>query len=161
MYAIDEIIDNPELAIKALTALMEERNKTKMLEKELEISVPKIEFYEAITGSDDSVHMSGVAKLLNVEGMGRNNLFLYLRGKSILRYNNEPYQEYVNRGYFDVVESHYIANGEDKIRLTTKVTPKGQEFILKILRKDGYDTCNKISQEREVVCAEDVAYKSN
>jgi len=146
---IDKIIDDPEMGIRLLTALKEERNKTKTLEKEcevfkerFEVDVPKIEFYKAITGSDDSIYIGDVAKVLNVEGMGRNNLFLYLRSKSILRYNNEPYQSYVERKYFERVESHYTAHGEIKLRLTTKVTPKGQTFIRKILRKDGYDTCN-------------------
>ena len=150
MYAIDEIIDNPELAIKALGALMEERNKTKMLEKEREVFVnkiemdaPKIEFYDVITGSEDTVYMSGVAKVLGVKGMGRNNLFQYLRDKKVLRYNNEPYQSYVDRRYFEVVERNYTVHGEDKIGLTTKVSPKGQEYILKLLREDGYDSRDK------------------
>ncbi|MDP8209708.1 MAG: phage antirepressor KilAC domain-containing protein [Candidatus Stygibacter australis] len=138
---IDKIIDDPELGIRLFTALKEERNNKKP-GKELEISAPKIEFYDAITGSKDSVYMYEVAQVLKVKGMGEMKLFKYLRYKSILMHNNEPYQRYMDRGYFECVVSHYTAHGEIKLRLTTKVTPKGQTFIRKILRKDGYDTRN-------------------
>ena len=149
MYAVDEIIENPELAIKALTALMEERNKTKMLEKEkevfvkrIEIDAPKVEFHDIVTGSVGLVHMSKIAKILNVKGMGRNNLFKFLRNKGVLMNNNDPYQAFIDREYFELVETHFTVRDEERVGFTTKVTGKGQVYILKILKEAGYDSRN-------------------
>ncbi len=33
MYAVDELIDNPEMAIRAFTALKEEREKNRLLQE--------------------------------------------------------------------------------------------------------------------------------
>ncbi len=44
--------------------------------------------------------VSEVAKILAIKGMGRNNLFRWLREHQILTENREPYQQYVNDGYF-------------------------------------------------------------
>ncbi len=70
---------------------------------------PKALFYDQVTGSKDTVEMKEVAKLLNM-GIGRNNLFKILREKKILDRNNQPYQQYVDLGYFRIVETKYIQN---------------------------------------------------
>ena len=79
--------------------------------------------------------MNTTAKELRI---GRNTLFAYLRGKSIMFYQdgvNIPYQRFMNQGLFRVIESP-CADG--KYRPTTYATKKGLEYIRKILRKDGY-----------------------
>jgi phage antirepressor YoqD-like protein len=65
--------------------------------------IPKVEFYDAVTESDEWDEMSAVAKVLNM-GLGRNKIFKVLRRLKVLRYNNEPYQEYCDRGYFRQIE---------------------------------------------------------
>lgn len=55
-------------------------------------------------GSDALFEMSAVAKTINFKGMGRNNLFQYLRSKEILRYNDEPYQKFVDNGCFKIIK---------------------------------------------------------
>ena len=79
--------------------------------------------------------MNTTAKELRI---GRNTLFAYLRGKSIMFYQdgvNIPYQRFMNQGLFRVIESP-CADG--KYRPTTYATKKGLEYIRKLLRKDGY-----------------------
>ena len=67
--------------------------------------------------------------------MGRNKLFKFLRDKKILDRNNMPYQEYVDRGYFRVIEQRYNTNnGDIKITFTTLVYNKGIEYIRKLLK---------------------------
>ena len=44
--------------------------------------------------------LSEAAKILAIKGLGRNNLFRWLRENHILTENREPYQKYVNDGYF-------------------------------------------------------------
>lgn len=103
-------------------------------EKQLQEQAPKVEFFDDVTGSDDTIDMKEVAKLLNI-GIGRNKLFELLRDKKILDGNNQPYQKYVDAGYFRIIESKYtMPTGEIKISLKTVVFQKGVDFIRKIAK---------------------------
>lgn len=136
MYAVDELIANPELAIKAFTALKEEREKNKALQAENERMKPKEEFFNAVTDSKDAIDIGQVAKVLNFPGIGRNKLFEILRNNGILKQNNEPYQKYIDCGYFRVIEQKYEARpGEIRINIKTLVFQKGVDYIRKILDK--------------------------
>jgi phage antirepressor YoqD-like protein len=83
---------------------------------------------------DGNITMAKVAKSLNVYGLGRNKLFKLLRDKEILRNNNEPYQTYVDRGYFKMING--LKNGFPFCQ--TLVTPKGMSFINKKLKEWGF-----------------------
>ena len=50
MYAVDELIDNPEMAIRAFTALKEEREKNRLLQEKNERMKP-----HAILGTCDHI----------------------------------------------------------------------------------------------------------
>jgi anti-repressor protein len=90
---------------------------------------PKADFFDAVTGSTTAVDMAIVAKTLNM-GIGRNQLFEFLRERAILDRHNIPYQEYCNRGYFRVVESQYNKpDGSSHINFKTVVFQKGLDFI--------------------------------
>lgn len=95
------------------------------------------QFYDDLINTEGLYHMNTVAKELRI---GRNTLFAYLRGKSIMFYqdnSNVPYQRFMNQGLFRVVESP-CADGN--YRPTTYATKKGLDYIRKLLRKDGYYT---------------------
>lgn len=95
---------------------------------------PKVEFYNTLIESDSLFDMKTVAKLLDCYNLGRNRLFQFLRSLKILMKNNEPYQSYVERGWFKVKEK--LVNGEFiKITYTTN---KGIEGIKNLLDKYGY-----------------------
>lgn len=134
MYAVDDLIANPELAIKAFTALKEEREKNKALQADNERMKPKEEFFDAVTDSKDAIDMGQVAKVLNYPKIGRNKLFEILRENGILQQNNQPYQTYIDRGYFRVVEQKFEPSpGEIRINIKTLVFQKGIDYIRKIL----------------------------
>ncbi len=134
MYAVDDLIANPELAIKAFTALKEEREKNKALQSDNERMKPKEEFFDAVTDSKDAIDMGQVAKVLNYPKIGRNKLFEILRDNGILQQNNQPYQTYIDRGYFRVVEQKFEPTpGEIRINIKTLVFQKGIDYIRKIL----------------------------
>ena len=79
--------------------------------------------------------MGHVAKVLGIRRMGRNRLFSLLRNKKILDKNNIPYQQYVDMGYFRVLEQKYtVPNGETKINIKTMVFQKGVDFIGRKIR---------------------------
>ena len=126
-------------ALKQLVAAEEERIKLQQQNQKqqllLEEQQPKVEFYDDVAGSKDAVAMKEVAKVLGIKGMGRNKLFKFLRDGKILDRNNMPYQEYVDRGYFRVVEQRYnTSNGDIKITFTTLVYNKGIDYIRKLLK---------------------------
>lgn len=103
---------------------------------------PKVEYYDKVTSSKKAISMSEVAKLLkfksktNKRPVGRNILFGILRGNNLLNKYNQPYQKYVNAGYFEVKQSYNNYTGEPVY--TTLVTSKGIEYIIKLLRKLGF-----------------------
>lgn len=103
---------------------------------------PKVDYYNKVTSSKKAISMSEVAKLLkfksktNKRPIGRNILFGILRGNSLLNKYIQPYQKYVNAGYFEVKQSYNNYTGEPVY--TTLVTSKGIEYIIKLLRKLGF-----------------------
>jgi phage antirepressor YoqD-like protein len=108
--------------------------KVQRLEREAEALVPVKAFYEAVTESDDWMEMSAAVKLLAYKGWGRNKVFSLLKNRQILRYNNEPYQQYVERGYFKTVEELFEdAYGRAGVYRKTMVSNKGLEFIKKLI----------------------------
>lgn len=95
---------------------------------------PKVEFYDAVTGSDKAIDMGQVAKVLNIDGFGRTRLFKFLRDKNILDRRNIPYQRYVEQGYFRVIESKFdMPDGSVGINLKTVVFQKGVDYIRKLV----------------------------
>lgn len=137
MYAADELLDNPDLLIQVATQLKEEKLKRLEAEKKIELMEPKAEFYDDVAGSKDAIEMSEVAKVLAIKGFGRNNLFELLRQKKILQSNNIPYQQYVDREYFRVLEQKYTTpKGETKINIKTLVFQKGVDYIRKLVKDE-------------------------
>lgn len=104
-------------------------------EKKIALDAPKVEFHDAVTQSTDTLGFSEVSKILNIRGMGRNKMLAALRDRGILRYNNEPYQQYVDRGFFRLVEVPVTINGRIQIKPKPVVYQKGIDFIRKELAK--------------------------
>lgn len=130
---IEDILNDPDTIIRMAQTIKAEREKIKKLESEKKESLPKIEFYDAVTGSSDTIDIGQAAKVLNL-GYGRNRLFEILREKNILQNNNQPYQKYIDAGYFRVIESKYIKpDGSIHISLKTVVYQKGLDYIRKIV----------------------------
>jgi anti-repressor protein len=118
-------------ALKALVASEEEKERLQIENKEM---IPKAEFYDDVTGSNDCIDMATVAKTLNL-GIGRNKLFEILRSKKVLQKNNKPYQKYVDSGWFRLIESRYNKpNGDTCINIKTVVFQKGVDGIRKIIK---------------------------
>lgn len=101
---------------------------TKVLEMK-----PKADFFDAVADSKTAISMNEVAKVLDVRGYGRNNLFEFLRNEGILDRFNRPYQRYVDCGWFRVIEQRYTKNGEETITTKTLVYQKGVDAIRKRL----------------------------
>ena len=118
-------------------ALMLAAKQAEQIEQQnalIELQKPKVDFYEAVTGSKDTIDIGTVAKVLNIKGFGRNNLFEFLRDKGVLMSNNQPKQTYCDRGYFRVIESKFTKpDGSTHINTKTVVYQKGLDYIRKLL----------------------------
>lgn len=110
-------------------------NKVVEQEEQITILQPKGKFYDAVTQSETLLDIGEVSKLLNYKGLGRNNLFRYLRENSVLNNKNLPYQTYIDRGYFKIVESSWV-NPSTKlveVSLKTVMFQKGIDWLDKML----------------------------
>ena len=138
LYATEDVLTNmiadPDAAIKLFTALKDEREARIKTESKNALLQPKADFYDRVAESDTALDIGKVAKVLGYDGIGRNNLFKILREEGWLMDNNAPYQEYVNRGYFRVIEYDYhTKHGETKVNIKTLVYQKGIDAIRKML----------------------------
>lgn len=129
---IESILANPDTIIQLATRLKEHQAEIAAQNQYIKALEPKAEFYDAVAGSKDAISIGDMAKVLAIRGIGRNNLFSILRDKKILDERNVPYQAFVDRGYFRVVEQKYTkVNGETKINLKTLVYQRGLDFVRK------------------------------
>lgn len=137
MYATEDLLNDPDLAIKAFTALKEEREKNRVLHADVERMRPKEIFADAVSSSQTSILIGDLAKLLKQNGYetGQKRLFEQLRNEGFLikdgNSRNMPTQKAMDLNLFEVKETT-IANPDGSIRVTrtTKVTGKGQQYFI-------------------------------
>lgn len=138
VYAVDELLSNPDMAIKAFTALKEEREKNKLLQADNERMKPKEIFADAVATSHTTILIGDLAKILKQNGveMGQKRLFAWLRDNGyLIKRNgtdyNMPTQKSMERGLFEIKEST-VNNPDGSVRInrTTKVTGKGQQYFI-------------------------------
>lgn len=135
MYATDELLDNPDLLIKVATKLKEERERNKELQVKIVTDKPKVDFFDEIISSEDTIDMRTVAGLLNIKGLGRNKLFELLRTRKILDSRNIPYKKFQDAGYFKIIENKNSDKfGKERVTTKTVVFQKGLDYLRKILR---------------------------
>ena len=134
---IEQAWNTPEMIMKR--ALEIANQKAEEATQKLLDNKYKIDFYDDVTGSGTTAEIATVAKVLNFKNIGRNTLFDILRKQGILQKDNMPFQIYIDRGYFRVVESKWnTPNGDVKVNYKTVVYQKGINFISKLLKELGY-----------------------
>lgn len=137
-----QLISNPEQAVLFFSQIAAEQ-AMRLAEKEqllLELT-PKVEAYEELMECSNAISFRELAGVLAVKGMGRNNLFKFLRDKKVLDSFNNPYQQYINKGWFKLKES-YRTHPYTKVKLIetiTQVMQIGVDGIRKMLKKDGHE----------------------
>ena len=114
--------------------------KVEQQEAEIKELKPKGEFYDAVAQSNSTLSLDQVAKLLNFENMGRNNLCKYLRDKNIFNHKNVPYQKYIDAGYFKLTESSWRNPYTEELQVSIKTVmyQKGIDWLDRKLRTEGY-----------------------
>ena len=137
MYATNELLNDPDFAIQAFTALKEERERRKQLESIVEQDKPKVLFADAVETAQTSILVGDLAKPIKQNGVdiGQKRLFNYLRENGYLiksgNSKNMPTQKAMDKGLFEVKE-RTINNPDGSVRITktTKVTGKGQTYFI-------------------------------
>ncbi len=116
---------------------IEEETTRQEQAKQLEAQKPLVVFGNAVSASDTSILIGGLAKLIKQNGVdiGQKRLFQWLRDNGYLiktgTEKNMPTQKAMNLGLFEVKEGSYVdGNGVNKITRTTKVTGKGQVYFV-------------------------------
>lgn len=149
VYATDNVIENtlnnPDYIINILTEYKKEKEHNLTLEKQIKDNKPKVLFADSVAGSDNSILVGELAKLLKQNGIdvGQNRLFKWLRNNGYLikksgESYNLPTQKSMDLEILDI-KKRVINNpdGSSKITRTPKVTGKGQQyFINKFLSKE-------------------------
>lgn len=120
---------NPAEAAEAWAAEYRAKSIAQAEQQRLEAKIvadkPKVEFAEAVRKLDGSCLIREFAKVI---GTGQNRLFQQLREDGFLMANNTPYQQFIERGWFVVIEGTPFtdSNGKSHPTFTTRITGKGQ-----------------------------------
>lgn len=145
MYATDELIANPDIAIAAFTALKEEREKRQALEttvavqsQQLAEAAPKVSYYDLILNCKDLISVSKIAKDYGMSAIKMNETLRdlgiqYRQGNVWLLY-----QKYASQGYTSTKTHEYIgSDGANHAKTATYWTQKGRLFIYNKLKENG------------------------
>lgn len=146
MYAMDELIENPDLAIKALTALKEEREKTKKLTETVAVQnqqiselKPKASYYDVVLNCKDLVSVTEIAKDYGKSARWLNEKLHELgiqfkQGSKIWLL----YQKYADKGYTSTkTQTFNGSDGNVHTKVHTYWTQKGRLFIYDLLKEEG------------------------
>ncbi|MCG1129637.1 phage antirepressor [Staphylococcus epidermidis] len=142
LYATDNVIkntlNNPDYIINILTEYKKEKEHNLVLEQQVKENKPKVLFADSVAGSDNSILVGELAKLLKQNGVdvGQNRLFKWLRNNGYLikksgESYNLPTQKSMDLEILDI-KKRVINNpdGSSKITRTPKVTGKGQQYFI-------------------------------
>lgn len=132
------MIENP---IERAKRWIEEQEEKIALENKIKADEPLVEFAKHVTETSDLIDIGMLSKVAKNENIniGRNKLFEWLRDNGYLMsrgiHKNEPYQKWINKGYFELREYSYKTAYGESIGFKTYVTGKGQIYIIEELRK--------------------------
>jgi len=107
------------------------KNELIIATTKIESDKPKVVFAESVIGSSNSILVRQFAKDLCDNGfeIGQNRLFEWFREKKYLNVDNEPYQQYVAQGLFEVITRTIGSGSETFTTKTTKITGSGQVYF--------------------------------
>lgn len=145
VYAVDEVLDNPDMLIAALTELKSEREKTKSLTQTVAVQnqqivemKPKASYYDLVLNCPSLLSATEIAKDY---GKTANWLNKYLHEKGVQFKQGGIwllYQKYAEKGYTST-KTHTF-NGKDgkpRTGLHTYWNQKGRLFIYELLKQGG------------------------
>ena len=116
--------------MSAKDTIARQKQQLEQAHKQVAALAPKAELMDKVLDTDQKIDVGQAAKILNLP-FGRNTLFQRLRERGIFFCNrNEPKQEYINRGYFELKEKLIDRNNHESFTvIKVLVTQKGLDFL--------------------------------
>ena len=126
------------LASKQLTEL-EVKEATKPLLDKIDTIEPLADKYNIYLDVNGLTDITSFSKSLGIKGLGRNNMYKWLRNNGYLMKNNEPYQKYISQELFILKPNgeHKNKDGESIPDFKTYLTKKGVNYLLEKFIKNG------------------------
>lgn len=146
VYAVDEVLSNPDMLIEALLQLKAEREINQALKETVAVQnqqivemKPKASYYDVVLNCKDLVAISVIAKDY---GWSANRMNQYLHQKGVqYKQGNKIwllYQKYAEMGYTNTKTHSYPGNdGTMHTAVHTYWTQQGRLFIYELLKSDG------------------------
>lgn len=146
VYAVDEVLANPDMLIEALLQLKAEREINQALKETVAVQnqqivemKPKASYYDVVLNCKDLVAISVIAKDY---GWSANRMNQYLHEKGVqYKQGNKIwllYQKYAEMGYTNTKTHSYPGNdGTMHTAVHTYWTQQGRLFIYELLKSDG------------------------
>lgn len=138
LYAIDDLLNNPDMAIAALQKLKEERQLRLQAQEEIaqknqiiQELQPKATYYDLILQSESLVAMSVIAKDYGMSARKLNDLLHELKVQFKQGSTWLLYQKYASKGYTQS-KTHTI--DAERSKMHTYWTQKGRLFIYDLLK---------------------------
>lgn len=117
--------------------IAEQQGQIASQQAQLDAQAPKVLFADAVSTSKRCILVGELAKILRQNGvdMGEKRLFARLREHGYLMQRNGvrnfPTQRSMDLGLFQVKETPIVhSDGHTTLSVTTKVTPKGQQYFI-------------------------------
>lgn len=146
VYAVDEVLANPDMLIDALLQFKAEREINQELKETVAVQnqqivemKPKVSYYDVVLNCKDLVAISVIAKDY---GWSANRMNQYLHQKGVqYKQGNKIwllYQKYAEMGYTNTKTHSYSGNdGTMHTAVHTYWTQQGRLFIYELLKSDG------------------------
>lgn len=145
VYAVDEVLNNPDMLIAALTELKAEREKRKALAETVAVQnqqiaelKPKASYYDVVLNCKDLISTSAIAKDYGKSAIWMNR---YLHNKGVQFKQGDIwllYQKYAEKGYSSTKTHSFTGNdGSIHTKVHTYWTQKGRLFIYELMKANG------------------------
>ena len=146
LYAVDDMLNNPDALIEALQAYKAERMQRLALEAENAVQKqqliemqPKASYYDVVLNSPDLVSITEISKDYGWSAQKMNE-YLHRQGIQFKQGGRIwiLYQKYAEKGYTSTKTHTYPAtDGSIHTKVHTYWTQKGRLFIYDVLKADG------------------------